>query len=163
MTPDHPDIRPATDDDLVGVMRVLDAGLLDADAETIGRRIAETEPGSVLVADADGRVVGAVVLGERPAWVAEVFAGSVAGDDTGGRDDPDDEHVEAIAVGRSRRGQGLGTALLRAARESVVGDLTADFAASVRPFYESLDCRIETVDDPASDGRSPGCRLVARV
>jgi GNAT superfamily N-acetyltransferase len=147
MTRDAPDIRPATPDDLVGTMRVLDAGLLDTDADTVRRRIASE---SVLVADADGRVVGAVVLGERPAWVAAAFEGP---------ESPDGRHVEAVAVGRSRRGRGLGTALLRAARGSVEGRLTADFAASVRPFYESLDCRIETVDAPGATGG----RHVARV
>jgi GNAT superfamily N-acetyltransferase len=143
------DIRPATDDDLVGAMRVLDAGLLDTDADTVRRRIAGE---SVLVADADGRVVGAVVLGERPAWVAAACEGV---------ESPDGRHVEAVAVGRSRRGQGVGTALLRAACESVEGPLTADFAASVRPFYESLGCRIETVGESHGDGAER--RLVARV
>jgi ribosomal protein S18 acetylase RimI-like enzyme len=158
MTRDAPEIRPATDDDLVGVLRVLDAGLLDTDADTVRSRIAADRPGSVLVADAAGRVVGAVVLGDRPAWVAEAVAGTVAGDATG-RDEGDSHHVEAIAVGRSRRGQGVGTDLLRAACESVGGDLTADFAASVRPFYESLDCRIETGDPGESTEER---RLVAR-
>lgn len=149
MTRRTPDIRPATPEDLVGAMRVLDAGLLETDADTVRGRI--TDPDTpVLVADADGRVVGAVVVGERPAWVAAAFE---AADPTGG------QHVDAVAVGRSRRGQGLGTALLRAAFESVEGTLTADFSASVRPFYESLDCRIETVDAPGATGG----RHVARV
>jgi GNAT superfamily N-acetyltransferase len=145
-----PKIRAATPDDLLGVVRVLDAGLLETDADSLQRRIADR---SVLVADAEGRVVGAVVLGECPAWVAAAFEGL---ESRGG------QHVDAVAVGRSRRGQGLGTALLRAACESVEGPLTADFAASVRPFYESLGCRIETVDDGPGDGAA-GSRLVARV
>ena len=153
MTRSAPEIRPATPDDLVGVLRVLDAGLLETDADTVRDRIADADT-PVLVADADGRVVGAVVLGERPAWVATAFEAAESRD--GG-------HVDAVAVGRSRRGQGLGTALLRAGCESVEGDLTADFAASVRPFYESLGWRVERVDAPASSGRSRERRLVARV
>jgi ribosomal protein S18 acetylase RimI-like enzyme len=153
MSHDAPDIRPATDDDLLGIVRVLDAGLLDTDAETIRTRI--TDPDTpVLVADAGGRVVGAVVLGERPVWVAEAFDAT---------EPTDCGHVEAVAVGRSRRGQGLGTTLMRAARESVGGDLTADFAESVRPFYESLGCRIERVEEHESDAGAVEHRLVARV
>jgi ribosomal protein S18 acetylase RimI-like enzyme len=160
-----PDIRPATADDLLGVLRVLDAGLLETDAETIRTRITDDTP--VLVADADGRVVGAVVLGERPAWVAEAFAAGGAGDHTDGLDDTGGDepgyHIEAVAVGRSRRGRGLGTALLHAAYESVAGDLTADFAESVQPFYESLGCRIERVEEHESDDGTVEHRLVARV
>jgi ribosomal protein S18 acetylase RimI-like enzyme len=109
----------------------------------------------VLVADVAGRVVGAVVLGERPAWVAEMV-------EPGGP--TDGAHVDAIAVGRSRRGQGVGTALVRTAGASVEGSLTADFAESVRPFYESLGCRIESVGDDREPGpNTAGSRLVARV
>ena len=149
MTRNAPEIRPATGDDLVGMVRVLDAGLLETDAGTLRRRVADADT-PVLVADADGLVVGSVVLAERPPWVAAAV---------GETESTDRSHVDAVAVGRSRRGQGLGTALLRAACESVEGDLTADFAASVRPFYESLGCRVERIDAPgATDGR-----LVARL
>ena len=71
---------------------------------------------TLLVAVAGDRVLGALVL---------------AGD-----------HVDAVAVRRSRRGQGIGPALVEAAaarRERLV----AEFREGVRPFYESLGFEVE--------------------
>ncbi|WP_135536778.1 GNAT family N-acetyltransferase [Halostella pelagica] len=76
--------------------------------------------GDALVAAADDTVLGALVLDPRD----------------GGA------HVEAVAVRRSRRGQGIGTALVEAAAERA-DRLTADFDPGVRPFYESLGFEIE--------------------
>lgn len=64
------------------------------------------------------------------------------------------EHVDAVAVRRSRRGQGIGTALVEAAatrRERLV----AEFREEVRPFYESLGFEVETASE---DGRLRGIR-----
>lgn len=78
--------------------------------------------GTVLVADA-GTVVGALVA--RP------------------RDDGC--HVEAIAVTRGRRGQGIGSALLDRARATADGPVTARFRPRLRPFYESAGFRVASV------------------
>lgn len=80
--------------------------------------VRERIPEEVLVAD-DDRIVGAVVL--------------------------DGSHVDAVAVRRSRRGRGIGSALLGAARERR-GTLTADFRPEVRPFYESLGFDVQPTD-----------------
>ena len=108
-------VRPATDEDRLAVRRLLDAAVLAV--ENVDERLGA---GDVLVATADGRVVGAAVLDPRP----------------------DGAHVEAIAVQCRRRGRGVGTALIERAR-SEYGPLTAAFDADVRPFYESLGFAIE--------------------
>ena len=63
----------------------------------------------------------------------------------------DGERVVAVAVRRSRRGQGVGTALVEAAaarRERLV----AEFDERVRPFYGSLGFEVT----PLGDGRLRG-------
>jgi GNAT superfamily N-acetyltransferase len=75
-----------------------------------------TEESTLLVAVEGGRVLGALVL--------------------------DGERVDAVAVRRRRRGQGIGTALVQAAatrRERLV----AEFREEVRPFYESLGFEVK--------------------
>nr|WP_248898055.1 GNAT family N-acetyltransferase [Haloplanus sp. XH21] len=98
-------------------MRVVDGAVLAADGETVRARI---DDGEVLVATADGSVVGALVH--------------------------DDGHVTAVAVRRRRRSQGIGTALVMAALDRQE-TLTADFDPGVRPFYESLGFDIEAEGD----------------
>nr|WP_254714719.1 GNAT family N-acetyltransferase [Natranaeroarchaeum aerophilus] len=98
---------------------MLDAAVLAVD--DIDDRIAA---GDVLVATADGRIVGVVVLDSRP----------------------DVTHIVGIAVQRRRRAKGIGTALVEAASRR--GPLTAEFDERVRPFYESLGFEIEPADDP---------------
>jgi GNAT superfamily N-acetyltransferase len=83
-------------------------------------RTDRVDEGTLLVALNDGRVVGALLLvGER---------------------------VDAVAVRRRRRGQGVGRALVEAAGERR-GRLVAAFDPDVRPFYESLG--FEVVDEVA--------------
>ncbi|WP_101295257.1 GNAT family N-acetyltransferase [Halegenticoccus soli] len=106
-------VREADPDDLLDVMRVLDAAMLEADADAVRERIAA---GEALVAEADGAVVGALAL--------------------------DGSRVEAVAVRRTRRGRGIGSALVEAAAVRT-GDLTAEFDPRVRPFYESLGFDVE--------------------
>lgn len=121
-----PAIREATVQDLPDVMNVLDGAVLRADAATVRDRMSE---GNVLVAVADDggkRVLGALVL---------------AGD-----------HIEAVAVRRRRRGQGIGTALVEAAADRRQR-LTAVFDADLRPFYEGLGF---TVESTAEAGRLRG-------
>lgn len=81
-----------------------------------------------LVAVEEGRVLGALVL--------------------------DGDRIDAVAVRRSRRGQGIGTALVETAatrRERLV----AEFREEVRPFYESLGFEVEAANE---DGRLRGVR-----
>ena len=120
-------VREATVRDLPDVMNVLDGAVLAADAASVRDHIADDE---VLVAvSEDGRrVLGALVL--------------------------DGDHVEAVAVRRRRRGQGIGTALVDAAAERR-GRLTAAFDADVAPFYESLGFAVDPADEP---GRMRGTR-----
>ena len=113
-------VRPASSDDRLAVIRLLDAALLEV--EGVDARL---EAGDVLVAvDDRARVHGAIVL------------------------EPDDRgaHVAAIAVRRRRRDRGIGTALVESALERE-GRLTARFDERVRPFYESLAFSIEPSDD----------------
>jgi GNAT superfamily N-acetyltransferase len=111
-------VRTARPDDLPAVMNILDGASLAVDAAEVRARI---EDGTVLVTVADGRVLGACVL--------------------------DGRKIEAIAVRRKRRGQGIGTKLVETATESTDGDLTAEFHGRVRPFYESLGFAIEPTDE----------------
>ncbi|QLG28488.1 GNAT family N-acetyltransferase [Halorarum halophilum] len=101
-------VRPADPDDALDVRRVVDGALLDV-PEDLDDRI---RAGDVLVAADDGSVVGAIVL--------------------------DGSHVEAVAVRRRRRGDGVGSELVDAAAGRVDGPLTADFRPAIRPFYESI-------------------------
>lgn len=115
-------VRPADPDDSLDVRRVVDGALLDV-PEGLDDRVRE---GDVLVAvDADS-VVGALVL--------------------------DGSRVEAVAVRRRRRGNGVGSELVEAAAGRVNGTLTADFRPEVQPFYESLGFDIEEV----AEGRGSG-------
>ncbi|WP_394326154.1 GNAT family N-acetyltransferase [Halobacterium sp. CBA1132] len=109
-------IRRASTRDHLGVMRVLDGANLELSSDTAERRI---DAGTVVVADDDNRIVGALVAVSREAGA----------------------HVEAIAVRRRRRADGIGSALV----EHAAGEwtpLTADFDPGVKPFYDALgfDC-----------------------
>jgi GNAT superfamily N-acetyltransferase len=111
--------RTARPADRPAVMNVLDGAVLAVDAGTVRERI---DRDTVFVAVADGRLVGACVL--------------------------DGPEIDAIAVRRRRRGQGIGRRLVECAAESVDGDLRADFHRRVRPFYEALGFAIEPTDEP---------------
>lgn len=100
-------------------MNILDGASLAVDAETVRERI-DTE--TVFVAVADGRILGACVL--------------------------DGPKIDAIAVRRRRRGQGIGGRLVERAAASVDGVLCADFHRRVRPFYDALGFAIEPTDEP---------------
>lgn len=128
-------VREAQPADRIGVRRVLDAAMLEVD-ELPGR----IESGDVLVAVETDSVLGAVVLvppEKAPPWVVETGV---------------DVHVDAIAVRRRRRSEGIGRALVERASER--GALSAAFQADVRPFYEDLG--FEIMDGKTADGRLRG-------
>lgn len=129
-------VRRATPDDELDVRRVLDAAVLSV--PSLEERLASDD---VLVAVADGRVCGAIVVAPEgpPTTVGEQQTERPA-------DWRDRPHLVAIAVRRRRRDAGLGTALVRAAIERY-GPLVADFDADVRPFYESLDATVREGDE----------------
>ena len=114
-------IRDATADDVVDVLRLVDAALLAIDHDAVVTAIDRED---ALVAVDDGTVVGALVLEPRQQGA----------------------HVEAIAVHRDRRGQGIGRQLVDAAAERN-SRLTADFRPEVEPFWCSLGFRVERRDD----------------
>ncbi|AFK17943.1 N-acetyltransferase [Haloferax mediterranei ATCC 33500] len=127
-------VREGTPDELVAVMRVLDAGLLDMDASEVRTRLSTgdclvAETGRDRDGEAGGRIVGALVL--------------------------DGDYVDAVAVSPSRRGWGVGTKLVAHALDRR-GRLVADFDARVRPFYESLGFDIETEESGTADDRFRG-------
>ncbi|WP_049913076.1 GNAT family N-acetyltransferase [Halococcus thailandensis] len=101
------------------VMNVLDGASLAVDAATVRERI---RANTVWIAVADDRLLGACVL--------------------------DDREIDAIAVRRRRRGQGIGTRLVERAAAATAGDLRAEFHRRVRPFYDSLGFAIEPTDEP---------------
>ncbi|AQL42969.1 GNAT family N-acetyltransferase [Halorientalis sp. IM1011] len=107
------EVREATVEELPTVMTVFDGAMLATGADAVRASI---DRGELLVAAAEGRVLGACLL---------------AG-----------EEIEAVAVRRARRDQGIGRALVEAAadrRERLV----AEFDPRVRPFWASLGFEIE--------------------
>jgi len=129
-------VREATEADLPAVMNVLDGAALEIGVPTVRTGIAgdgtliSVSGGSGADATPESdRILGALVL--------------------------DDTHIEAVAVRRRRRGQGIGTALVEAAldRRDCV---TAEFDADVRPFYEALGFDVMPLDD--EDARFRGAR-----
>lgn len=105
--------REARPGEFAAVMGVLEGALLEIDPDRVRGAI---DRGDALVAAADGRLLGALVL--------------------------EGAHIEAVAVRRKRRGQGIGSALVRAAADRE-GTLAAAFDPVVRPFYASLGFEIE--------------------
>lgn len=110
-------VREAAEDELLDVLRLLDAAMLAIDHDTVADAIGH---GDVLVAVDGRRVVGAAVLSPQ---------------ETGA-------HVEAIAVQRERRDRGIGRQLVEAACERHAR-VTADFRRELEPFWESLGFAIE--------------------
>ena len=132
-------VEPATPDDRLDVLRILDAAMLETDADAVTDRIAAGDALVARSARTDG-VVGALVA-VRP--------------------DPDRLHVDAVAVRRPRRGEGIGSALVAAAarrgvRDPAVTVVTATFVPDLRAFYEGLGFAVRPAGAPgdAADERS---------
>ncbi|WP_332897646.1 GNAT family N-acetyltransferase [Haladaptatus sp. CMSO5] len=117
-------VRPATVEELPTVMTILDGAMLEIDAATVREKCDTRE---ALVAVEGGRLLGALVR-------------------SGG-------HIDAVAVRRARRGQGIGRTLVEAASEDV-DQIEAEFDAKNRPFYEKLNFDIEELEE----GRFRGVR-----
>jgi GNAT superfamily N-acetyltransferase len=152
-------VREAAVDDELDVRRVLDAAMLDSTAtsDAVARgdafvAVAGADEGRGVesdgVADA-GVVVGALVLVphstvELPDAVAEP-ADAVAGGAG--------MHVDAVAVRRRRRGQGVGRALVETALERE-RRLTVAFDPGVRAFYDALGFTVVIGNEETTDGRA---------
>ena len=129
-------IETATPDDTLDVVRVLDAAMLQTDLDDLTARITD---GAVECArfDRTGAVIGAVVTRRR-----------------------DDEtlHIDALAVHRARRGNGIGSALVgrivaAGAADEAVSWVTAGFDSDVEPFYRACGFVIAVGDDGRCVGR----------
>lgn len=116
--PESIELRRATEDDAMPVIRVLHGALLEIDGETVRRAVARDD---VIVAEADGWIIGALVL--------------------------EDNHIDTLAVRREFRKQGIGSALVETAVSDIGGPVTAEFRAGVRGFWQDLDFDIEAEDD----------------
>lgn len=155
-------VRVATGGDATAVRTHLDAAMLTVPGDLADRVAA----GDVLVAvdrnlGGDGGDWGGVVEGDEETGGDATGAGD--GTDRDGGGDVvgvlvlNGSHVEAVAVRRSRRANGVATALVAAAANRTEGSLTATFRPQVRPFYDALGFDIDEVDpsDPDS-GRLRG-------
>ena len=141
--PDGVAIEPATPEDRLDSLRVLDAAMLETDSAQVAERI---DAGDALVArfKKTGAVVGALVA-TRP--------------------EPSRYHVDAVAVRRARRGRGIGSALVaaavaRAEREEAVAVVTAGFDAKLRGFYTDLGFAVVPDTETQEAGRLRGRRAV---
>lgn len=111
-------VRDATTGDVAAVMNVLDGADLAMSADTVSRRI---DADMVLVAGDRRTPLGALVAIPRR----------------------EGAHIEAIAVRRRRRDQGIGTSLVETAADRW-GRLTAWFDPPVSEFYTSLSFDVES-------------------
>lgn len=127
-------ISEVAGDAVADAMGVLEAAMLDVDAERARGLADKGADGAVLVATADGD--------RRPATGGVVLGALVL----------DGRTIEALAVRPRRRGQGIGSALIRAARDRADGSVNAAFDACLREFYERLGFTIE----PAGEARYRG-------
>ena len=129
-------VRPATTDDLTDVLGVLDVAALETDADRV--RLSVEHDAAFVAVRASGDTADATVLGALVAVPRDAGdIGSTA-------------EIDAIAVRRSRRAQGIGRALVAAAAEQY-GRLVAEFDSKVRPFYESLGFAIGPAEHSDSE------------
>lgn len=166
-TPDGVTVRHADPDDLLGVVRVLDAAALATDADAIRARL-RREPPRVFVAVAGAEVNGRESKHRDASTATPEDGRSNTDPEHGGtgrivgalvfvgqgrsRIDSGDVWIENVAVRRRRRGKGIGRALVDAACEFAVEQAPADatprvlaaFERPLRPFYEA--CGFDIAD-----------------
>ncbi len=142
-------VERAISTDRIDVLRVLDAAMLETDAEQVADRI---DAGDVFVArfERTGAVVGALVASRKDA--GERSEGTL--------------HVDAVAVRRARRGRGIGSALIETAIDRGRADpgidrVTAAFDGSLGGFYADLGFEVEADrvvegDEPPANDRTRG-------
>ena len=105
------------------------------DTASDGSSVGVSESGST-----DDTLLGVIVTRAVPGTVADrVPVGSARL--------ADGAHVAAVAVRRRRRGQGIGSRLVRRVADRTDGPVTARFRPEVRPFYDALGFRIVETDD----------------
>lgn len=95
------ELRPATADDIAGVLAFWrDAAQpTSTDSKEVLASLIDRHPGALIVAKADGRIVGTVIAG-WDGWRGSIYR---------------------LAVGLDHRRNGLGQALLRAAEDRLAG------------------------------------------
>lgn len=113
-------VRPAQEDDRVGIRNVLDGGLLSLDGDTLETALSEEFVLVAVESEDGGPILGALVVA--------------------------DAKILAIAVRRRRRGQGIGAKLVEAALNRC-GCLCAEFHERVYPFWDALGFSIETLPE----------------
>jgi ribosomal protein S18 acetylase RimI-like enzyme len=94
-------LRPATADDIAGVLAFWreSAEPTSTDSTEVLASLVDRDPGALIVAEADGRIVGTVIAG-WDGWRGSIYR---------------------LAVGPDQRRSGLGLALLHAAEDHLVG------------------------------------------
>lgn len=124
-------IRTAEADDLAAVRNLVDGAALGLDHDRLESCLAR---GEVFLAESEPREValGTLVL--------------------------DGDRVVAVAVRRRRRGQGIGTDLVRTAMEDCER-LVAEFDPRVRTFWESVGFDVTPVGEDEGEGEGSGGRL----
>jgi ribosomal protein S18 acetylase RimI-like enzyme len=113
-------VGPAREGERATALSIVDMAGLQVDREAVmsGER-------DVLVAVAEGRVLGALVL--------------------------DGHEIEAVAVRPGRQAQGIGSALVETAAANR-GGLVAEFDAALREFYEGLGFEVERIAESRCRG-----------
>jgi len=142
-SPDSPDNieigTTASPDDRLDILRVLDAAMLETDAETVDAAI---DAGDALVARFKRTDAVGALVATRP--------------------ESDRVHVDAVAVRRrARRGRGIGSALVAetvrgapSATPSAV--VTAEFDPELKGFYIDLGFAVDSERDEVETGRLRG-------
>lgn len=136
-------IRRATTADRLDILRVLDGAMLEVDTAVLDDRI---PAGTVLVALAERG-------GDRDPVVAGALVTSpVSPSDPVDSADGTAVRIEAVAVRQSRRGRGIGSALVeRAVADAAAAGydrLVAEYDVTLRSFYDDLGFHVtETMAD----------------
>jgi ribosomal protein S18 acetylase RimI-like enzyme len=95
------ELRPATADDIAGVLTFWQesAEPTSTDTAEVLASLVDRDPGALIVAETDGRIVGTVIAG-WDGWRGSIYR---------------------LAVGPAQRRSGLGRSLLRAAEDRLAG------------------------------------------